>query len=144
MRDETYYRTLMHLHQNEAGVTLNGGPTWAFCAALHPEDRSTLVIFKGKFLYQDEGRGRTFKAEVLFNKLPVARIEWAYDCLAVVTPNGSRLIVADHTDKLLGEAESLGLPVRFLQPRVLDTGEPEQPIQPPTVSSILALLRRPE
>lgn len=144
MKDETYFRTLMHLHQDAAGVTLNGGPTWTFCAALRPKDRVALVILKGKFLYQDESRGRTFKAEVLFNKLPVSRIEWAYDCLAVVTPNGSRLIIADHTDKLLGEAENLSLPVRFLQPRVLDAGEPAQPIQPPTVGAILALLRRPE
>lgn len=142
MRDETYYRTLMHIHQDAAGATLNGGPTWAFCAALHPDDRAALVIFKGKFLYQDEGRGRTFKAEVLFNRLPVACVEWAFDCLAVVTPKGSRIIVADHTDKLLSEAERLGLPVKYLQPRVLDAGEPEPSYPPPAVNSIIELLRR--
>lgn len=121
MRNETYYRTLMHLTPKENGVIeLWGGPTWVFCATLRPEDRARLRFIKGAFLYNEEQRGKTFKAEVLLNGIPLDRFEMAFDCLAAVTVAGSRILLGDHIDRLVDESMEYGLPVRYLQPRGMD------------------------
>jgi hypothetical protein len=100
-----YYRTLMHISPSSDGPQLWGGPTWAFLGKLRSNDQKKVLLVRSAYLDNEPNRGLCGKAEVMLNGLPVAHFEAGFDCLVAVTPEGSRVVLADHIERLMAEAE---------------------------------------